>query len=937
MRLLLVVGVLACAMTVPARAAVTLGVPDDGRVRVNVPELASISSHMFVHYGEWVWAGAQAKTKLADAQWSGAIRKKEGDGPGGIDFVQTVTQLDDGIRLDFDFTREGEMALHRGVQLGLGFAFPDYEGRDVVFGHGPPATLDSNFNVPARRCTINLTDADALEISMPVATRFSTWINEGESISVQVRLAPRDMGPTGKASLTLRVVPAVRDVIRWEAGPSAEPLALRGATADRATAAQFEPIEFTLDLAATYDNPFDPDDVAVDAAFTTPSGRTEHVPGFYHQGFAAEYESGEELLSLEGGPAWKVRYTPREVGEYSVAFTCRDRTGGVEQEPMTFACAESDASGFIRMSDAHESGPKYFRTDTGESVFLIGHNVTSYVADAAEMFPKMKAGGENYTRLWMWSQSQGIEWGQPVGRYRMEEAWRLDRAFDLARQNGIYLMLCLDTHQDFQESWARNPYNTAKGGPCEEVMDFFTSEEARAIYRQRLRYLVARWGHRTNLLCWEFANEIEGYVGVPENKADMARWHADMARVVRELDPYDHPITSSQWTTEGWPEMWDLPEMEFVQSHYYANTDFADLAGDVAEICAQKLRDWPEKLHVFGEYGIHYKGGTGRVDPTGINLHNGNWAALMSGSASTTVSWWHRDYIDALDLYSVYRGIADYVAGEPLADRTWRILAPSINYVRVPPAAFTDFRCTGKASGWDAPLPEDLRFIIHRDGTAENLDKLPRLLQGPSHADLKSPFVFDLDCRGPSRFVVNVGEVSAGAVLDIFLDGERVASVDLPAAEGLGKRSVFQEQWDIWQTTYNESFGIDVPPGRHTVRLENNGRDWIQIGYFELADYLTNERPPVRVLGIGTDDRVLMWAQNKAHTWFKARDGAAIEAAPPTRVSVDGLADGRWRVEFWDTVSGRVTKADTVVVRGGQAEVTLPELQTDVAVKLLRL
>ncbi len=89
------------------------------------------------------------------------------------------------------------------------------------------------------------------------------------------------------------------------------------------------------------------------------------------------------MLTPEGPPQWKVRYAPREVGDYSVTFTARDRSGQVGYGPAKFRCVAGPAEGFVRISD-QKSGPKYFRTDTGRTVFLIGHNVTTYAPDSKD-------------------------------------------------------------------------------------------------------------------------------------------------------------------------------------------------------------------------------------------------------------------------------------------------------------------------------------------------------------------------------------------------------------------------------------------------------------------------------------------------------------------------------------------------------------------------
>ena len=919
-------------------AAASLRVQDDGRVVLRLPGGPELRSHVFTHYGAWVWRPAGAMERTGEGRWSGTIERRPEDGPGAIAFTQTVRRLQDGLRLDYEFSRGGMADLRRGVWLAFTFPYPEFEGRRIAFSHGPPATTDDTFDVAARACTLDLADGATLRIELPRATQFGAWIEPGKSFTLNVRLVPADFQDGARARVTLRTGQPMPRPTGWRPLPSRAPLRLKRVGAPGGVVGLYEPVEFALDLSATYDNPFDPDDVEVDATFTTPGGRTEQVGGFYYQGFRAEHEDGQELLSPEGDAGWRVRYTPREVGVHRLTVRVRDRSGEVRSEPVEFRCVASDAPGFARIGDAPASGPRYFRLDGGGgSLFLIGHNVTTYPGNLAEVFERMAAGGENYTRFWMWSNALGLEWAAPVGHYRLDEAWRLDRVLELARANGIYVMLCLDTHQDFREKWSRNPYNAERGGPCTRVMDFFQSARARAAYRKRLRYVVARWGYHPNLLCWEFLNEAEGFGASGEHKDVVAGWHARMGRYLAELDPFDHPITSSLWTTEGWPELWNLPEMQIVQSHMYANDERADMAGLVAGVCAQKLRDYPGKPHVFGEYGIRSGADTAAADPTGVHLHNGNWAALASGAASNPVSWWHRQYIEPLGLYRVYGGLARYVAGEPLAERAWRpVEVESLDYVRAPDVTYRDLEFSGAQSGWKAAVPAGTRFVLGRDGSVRNLDRLPRVLHGQSHADLRSALAFEVDCPEPARFVVRVGRVSAGAALVFEVDGEAVRTVDLPAAEGLGKESEWKEQWGIWQTLYDETFGIEVPAGRHTVTLSNTGRDWIEIPWMRVEGYVTNERPALRVLGLAADDRALLWVQNVAHTWFNVRDGREMPPVPPTRLRLAGLADGPWAVELWDTRAGEVTATWPVDVQDGAVELELPAVERDVALKLLK-
>ena len=64
-------------------------------------------------------------------------------------------------------------------------------------------------------------------------------------------------------------------------------------------------------------------------------------------------------------------------------------------------------------------------------------------------------------------------------------------------------MFCLGTYGEFTEGgyfnegcWVSNPYNAKNGGPC-ATPGRLLDQPARpaSLYKQRLRYLIARWGY----------------------------------------------------------------------------------------------------------------------------------------------------------------------------------------------------------------------------------------------------------------------------------------------------------------------------------------------------------------------------------------------------------------------------------------------------------
>jgi len=81
-----------------------------------------------------------------------------------------------------------------------------------------------------------------------------------------------------------------------------DPLAVRQVQLLSSGPVRGELVEFTVSVSATYDNPFDPDDVMVDAQITGPSGKMLVVPAFFHRDFRRESRNGREALTPMATP-----------------------------------------------------------------------------------------------------------------------------------------------------------------------------------------------------------------------------------------------------------------------------------------------------------------------------------------------------------------------------------------------------------------------------------------------------------------------------------------------------------------------------------------------------------------------------------------------------------------------------------------------------------
>ncbi|RPI30536.1 MAG: DUF5060 domain-containing protein [Chloroflexota bacterium] len=422
----------------------------------------------------------------------------------------------------------------------------------------------------------------------------------------------------------------------------------------------FNRVELSLETDGIYANPFDPAEADWWVTFTAPSGKETSVPAFWYQDF------DRETLQPVGKPGWRVRFTPGEPGDWSAEASFNDAE--VDTIPVHFTVSTDPAArGFIRI---HPENSRYFAFSDGSLFFPVGVNmawsVDDVLIDYERWLNRLSENGGNAIRLWMASWSFGIEWKDTgLGDYskRMDRAYLLDEVFKMSEERGIYIMLALLNHGAFNTrvnpEWDSNPYNIALGGPLKSPEEFAVDPLARQYFQRRLRYIAARWGYSTHLWSFEWWNEVNW---TPLGDELLEPWIHEMTSALRAYDPYEHLVSNS--VAYGATTLWAMPEMSFSQIHDYTARDPVETFGSSYR---QTREAGPGKPVVMGELGYSWVGENYPFNVDGIQLHNGLWAAPFSGYAGTAMYWWWDNYIDPLNLWYQYRGIARFLEGENLA------------------------------------------------------------------------------------------------------------------------------------------------------------------------------------------------------------------------------------------------------------------------------
>lgn len=465
-----------------------------------------------------------------------------------------------------------------------------------------------------------------------------------------------------------------------------KPTRIAGMYPERTNVPLYGKFELSFNINKVYTNPFDPEEVDIRGVFIAPSGKVSSIPAFFYQSFERRMEKGYEKLSPDGRRCWKIRFCPTEVGEYTYYVTVRDgadlKTGN-----CTFRTTPSDNKGFVRVS---REDSRYFEFDNGDFYYPIGMNIVSpwdsaygneYVRQLPrgkktyaydDYFRRMKENGANWIRIWMANWWVEIEWTRGngpfvgLGRYSLENAWRLDYLLEQAKRSGIYIDLTIENHVKFNRNrayhWKTNPYNRRQGGPCRRVEEFFTKNEAKRIHKKKLRYIIARWGYSTHLFAWDLWSEAEFAKTWQRSLPRYSHlWHREMLSVVRQMDPWNHMTSTHFNKFNASPETWRLPEMDFVHATFWP--DCYRPQKPIEEIMVIYDRECRKygKPYFCGEFGGNWTGS--RPDVMARDLHAGLWRTITQPAGATPMFWWW-NLLHNYDLYHEFKALANFLEGE---------------------------------------------------------------------------------------------------------------------------------------------------------------------------------------------------------------------------------------------------------------------------------
>ena len=370
--------------------------------------------------------------------------------------------------------------------------------------------------------------------------------------------------------------------------------------------------EISLAAARCYSDPFN--DVALDVVFRAPDGSEQVVPAFW---------AGEDI--------WKVRYAPAQVGQYRYRSQCSNPAdGGLHDQAGELEVRSYEGSnplfqhGPLRVSGSrrhleHVDGTPFFwlgdtwwhgLTDRlgwpGDVQTLAADRAAkgfSVVQIVAGLLPELVA-----NRFWS-------EWSANAGGWAWEEGFsRINPRF-------------------FDEADLKIEHLVRVGlVPClVGAWGYYLKYVGVERMKQHWRYLVARYGAYP--VIWCLAGELNMPVYDSRRREEESRelkagW-TEVARYLREVDPYHHPVTAhpSRPDSREMVEDETLMDVDMLQTgHNYASLE------PTIRYVQDCVARWPRYPVLIGEVCYEGEYGSNWQDLQRFFF----WTSMLSGCAGHT-------------------------------------------------------------------------------------------------------------------------------------------------------------------------------------------------------------------------------------------------------------------------------------------------------------
>ncbi len=674
---------------------------------------------------------------------------------------------------------------------------------------------------------------------------------------------------------------------------------------------RFGKARFLISFSATYTNPFDPGEIAVDLEILTPSGKQIRWPAFFHQAYEVRYvgkgrRGGLQWIYPAGNPTWRARFSPREPGRYKCLARVRTQNLTVRSRPVSFLCVPSRRKGFVQVVRRNGRFKSSFLSfSDGTPFFALGHNLAflgygQYLGSLEkirQVFGKMTANGANFTRIWAgagdWALA--VEWHKSC----WSRSWQ--RSSPVVPAPGLKGKRCVNIQGGTGTS--------KRFFPCAPIA---LKPETR--YRLSCMYLTAPGtGLKIELNGRIF--ELKPSAGWRRFekvfKTESGEWFvrrinlsltADGGVWLRDLslkeDPAGPDLLGEAKVNRpelGWYSLYDSFLLDKVIEAAESSGLYLQLcllSNPVRDLYMKRLRDpgsaeYAEAVR-YAKRAFRYA-----VARWGASSALAVWEFFNEMNPGLPTDRFYREVGEAIARMDIYR--------RPVTTSAWHSNPRDWRHPQLNIAQEHYYLRPGRKSG------------VWKDEVAAVLDRVTLLRKNT-----------------PSGKPFMIGEFG--------LATERWGRNSAMARD----RGLLHFHNALWASALSGSAGTALFWWWETLDGMNAYRHYKPLSRFlKEVPFTRSDLGPARaaassnqvhVVGLQRKDCAFLWICNKEACWYsRLVEGRKVSPVEGLKIRLSGLKGGRYSVRWWDTFKGEVIAEDSCAAEAGGAVLKPPRFTTDIA------
>ncbi|MBM4164736.1 MAG: DUF5060 domain-containing protein, partial [Lentisphaerae bacterium] len=257
-------------------------------------------------------------------------------------------------------------------------------------------------------------------------------------------------------------------------GRPAGPCRINAIQAVSASVGLYEKLELRIDLDADFCNPFDPEEIDLQATFTAPSGKKWKIWGFYNPSSWAAL--------------WMVRFTPTETGTWHYVVTVNTPTDRAKSARAECVVTASAHPGFVGIAPNR----RYLMHSDHTPFYGVG----LWYNDNCELYNQgaiteadldnLKKRGANFISFFPTTLET---MGSGLGRYDENRCGRMDQLFDWCERRDMKISWNLLFHSHVSRAvWVNPRYRHNPYRLISSAGDFFGSAEVWEYQQKLFRY-----------------------------------------------------------------------------------------------------------------------------------------------------------------------------------------------------------------------------------------------------------------------------------------------------------------------------------------------------------------------------------------------------------------------------------------------------------------